>query len=78
MAKERTMELQRWLIVRANGDMRVAKRLPKLGWNEIAFKLNLKVASSWAATASGIINLEIPEGTVAVQSEGMEEQATPH
>ncbi len=67
------MELKRWLIVRADGDMRVVRRLPKLDWNEVAFRLNLRVASSWATTAPGVIRLEIPEGTVAVEPEAMEE-----
>ncbi len=66
------MQLNRWLIVRASGDMRVTKVRPRLKWNEIAFRLELQVASSWAATAPGIIKLEIPEGTVAIQLEGME------
>ena len=64
--------LKRWLIVRANGDIRVTKTRPPLQWNEVAFNLTVKVASSWASTV-GDIALEIPEGTIVVEQEGMEQ-----
>ncbi len=68
--------LKRWLIVRANGDIRVTKSRPRLQWNEVAFALTVKVASSWASTV-GAITLEIPEGMVAVEQEGIEQAEGP-
>ena len=65
------MRIEGWLVVDGSGKLRVYnKREPHLKWNEVGFKLRIKVASSWGQTA-GIIDLEIPEGIVAIEPQEM-------
>ncbi len=58
--------LKRWLIVRADGTMRVTTREPSLRWDEVSFKLNVRIPPSWGYEV-GTIELTIPEGTVMVE-----------
>ncbi|KKM65953.1 hypothetical protein LCGC14_1486060 [marine sediment metagenome] len=63
--------IKRWLIVRANGALRVTTRRPSLRYDEISFRLNITIPASWGCEA-GTVDLSIPEGTVIVQPEEME------
>jgi hypothetical protein len=53
------MKLIRYLIVRANGDMRIVTRRPQLSVDEFAYKLTVNVPP--APTFLGEIELTIPE-----------------
>ena len=37
------MDVNRWLIVRASGEMRVTQRQPNLAWDEVAFRLRVTI-----------------------------------
>lgn len=53
------MRLIRFLIVRANGDMRIVARRPNLSVDEFAYKLTVNVPD--APAYMGEIELTIPE-----------------
>jgi hypothetical protein len=49
-----------FLIVRADGDMRVVKKTPYLDFNEVAFHLKVSIPDAWAKV-QGDVNIELPE-----------------
>lgn len=54
------MRIKKFLIVRADGECRIVSRKPHLGWNEVAFELNVEIPQSWA-TIKGSIDINMPE-----------------
>lgn len=51
-----------YLVVRADGEIRVAKR-PRVGTDEIAVRLNLTFPEGWGSVTNEI-NIEMPEPPV--------------
>jgi hypothetical protein len=54
------MKIKRFLIVRADGECRIVTRKPNLGWNEVAFELNVEIPNSWAKI-TGSIDIQMPD-----------------
>lgn len=50
-----------YLIVRANGDMRVTKKRPALRLDEVAFPLTVSIPRSWGRVQPTSIDVSLPE-----------------
>jgi len=61
------MILERYLVVSANGDMRLITRFPRLCLNEVAFRLTVEVPAGWGKRV-GDIHLTIPDGLVQIET----------
>lgn len=57
------MILRKYLIVRADGEVRVVSKTPRLSLDEFAYRLIVKIPESWASIV-GQIDIELPEPTV--------------
>lgn len=54
------MKLLRFLVVRADGDVRVVTRQPRLRLDEFAYRVRVTIPDSWAAIV-GDIDITMPE-----------------
>lgn len=59
------MFIRKWLILKANGDCRMLTRMPRLSWDEIAFRLIIKAPNTWGQVAAKDLKLTIPESDLA-------------
>lgn len=57
------MQVRRWLIVRADGDMRVVQRFPsgKLRHDEVAFKIVVEMPDAWGRIQHTELHVDMPE-----------------
>lgn len=69
MARKRPIKksdlIKQFLVVRADGTMRIAKRTPQLSIDEVAFELNVRIPAAWQ-TIAGKIDIEMPEPSPVV------------
>ncbi len=73
MAESQTKTVKSFLIVRADGTMRVVKTKPYQGslrLDEVAFPLNVTIPITWGRVQAISIDLEMPEPPDAVVSVG--------
>ena len=62
------MKVVGYLIVRADGNMRVIKRLSSLGADEIAYRVNVTIPDAWGRV-NGSIDITMPEPPEALLTE---------
>lgn len=64
-----TKTLARYLIVRADGQMRVVTqaRSPRLNFDEVGFRLLVTVPTAWGEVAPETIKVTVPEGAVRIE-----------
>lgn len=55
------MKIERFLVVRADGDVRVVARRPRLRPDEVAYRLNVTIPPAWGRLAEGAISIDLPE-----------------
>lgn len=52
--------MTRFLVVRANTDVRVTTRKPRLRWDEVAFQINVNIPDT-SGEVLGAIDVNLPE-----------------
>ena len=60
------MKLERFLIISAGGETRVVHRMPPLGLDEFAYRLNIEIPARWGSVL-GEINLRLPDPDPTVE-----------
>ena len=55
------MKVTGYLVVKANGSLRVVKTRPTLAFDEMAFQLNVTIPTTWGAFASQKIEVVLPD-----------------
>lgn len=59
-----------YLVVRASGDMRIVKNQPRLGADEVAFRVRVSIPRTWGRVQAAGIELELPEPPEAIVNVG--------
>ncbi len=62
------MKVVGYLIVRADGTMRVIKRFSSIGSDEIAYRVNVTIPEAWGRV-NGSIDIAMPEPPEALLTE---------
>lgn len=68
-------EVQGFLIVRADGDIRAVKRRPRLGFDEVAFPVTVTIPITWGQIQATSIEVTMPEPPEALVRVGDPELA---
>jgi len=65
------MKLERFLIISAGGETRVVHRMPALGLDEFAYRLNVEIPAGWGSVL-GEISLRLPDPDPTVTLDQLE------
>jgi hypothetical protein len=55
------MRIHKFLVVRADGSVRITSRTPNLRLDEVAYRVHVTMPAGWGRTASEAIELVMPD-----------------